>query len=94
MFCVILIEHNRVFLHLLHLRWWKGATALHNAAARGHVALVKVLLAARADPAIRSAHGVTALGLVRARFGAVPALEAALTQEAGVVLSACPYLNL
>ena len=56
--------------------------ALHNAAARGHVALAKVLLAERADPAIRNAQGQTALDVARARFGTAPALEAALTQDA------------
>jgi ankyrin repeat protein len=55
-----------------------GYTALHEAATQGHVAVVKILLAAGARPDLRNDYGNTALELARSakHWRVVEVLEA------------------
>ena len=50
-----------------HVQAQNGASALHNAASGGHLAVVHALLAAKADRDIQNSNGNTALHLAASR---------------------------
>merc|ERR1712113_34591 len=64
---------------------WNGGTPLINAAVRGNVAAVKLLLEAAADPTMRNDQGYTPLEAARVSFGGeVPlALQTAFNTASG-----------
>ena len=59
---------------LLEMATWAGATPLMGAVKQGKVAETQELLALRADPTLRNRQGLTALDLVKSKFGVVPPL--------------------
>ena len=56
----------------------EGATALHSAAEKADVPVVRILLEATADPTLRTAQGRSVLDFTEAGLGEVPPVVAAL----------------
>ncbi|CAE8622208.1 unnamed protein product [Polarella glacialis] len=57
---------------LQEMDWWGSCTALHDIADSGNIEVARLLMAARADPLIKNAQGLTPLQLSAAFYGEVP----------------------